>query len=329
MENTFKGKKILLTGATGFLGANVLRELLARGAVVRGTIHEKKPVIQDSRIEYVNADLTLQADCERVTAEMEYVVMCAASTAGAPVMLNNPLAIVTPNVAMNAFMLEAAYKAGAKKFLFVSSNAVYPPYEHPMKEDEMMSGPPFEKYFPVSWMKRFGEILCETYSTWLKKPMAAIVVRPANMYGPLDNFDIETSHVVPALIRKVVEHRDPVEVWGDGTEIKDLIYVEDFVEGLLLALEKIGTYDPVNIGTGVPVTVTDVVNAAIEADGFADAKIVYNNSKPVMLTKRLLDVSKAEHLLGFKATTSLKEGIAKTVAWYKKTYPDGYHPDSV
>ena len=248
-ENMLKGKKILLTGAAGFLGANVMEELLKTGAVLRGTIHKKPIVITDPRIEYVTADLTKKEDCERAVAGMDYVIMCAASTAGAPFVAKNPLAIVTPSVVMNAFMLEAAYEAGVQKFVFISSNAVYPPYEHPVKEEEMMSGPPFIKYYPISWMKRFGEILCETYSTWIKKPMKTVVIRPANMYGPLDNFDIETSHVVPALIRKVVEHRDPVEVWGDGKEIKDLIYVKDFVEGLLLALEKIETYDPINLGT--------------------------------------------------------------------------------
>lgn len=328
-QNRFNGRKILLTGAAGFLGANVMEELLTTGAVLRGTIHKKEPVIKDPRIEYVRADLTNKEDCARAVAGMDYVVMCAASTAGAPVLVRTPLAIVTPNVVMNALMLEAAYDAGVKKFLFISSNAVYPPYDHAVKEEEMMSGPPFEKYYPVSWMKRFGEILCETYSKWLKKQMATVVIRPANMYGPLDNFDIETSHVVPALIRKVVEHRDPVEVWGDGTEIKDLIYVKDFVEGLFLALEKIETYDPINLGTGVQVTVTDVVNAAIKADGFTDAKIKYDTSALVMLQKRMLDVSKAERLLGWHAATALKDGIAQTVAWYKKAYPNGYHKDTV
>jgi GDP-L-fucose synthase len=280
--------------------------------------------VKDDRIEYVQADLTEKADCARAVAGMDYVVMCAAATAGAPVVAKTPLALVNPSVVMNTWMLDAAYEAGVQKFAYISSNAVYPPYEHPMKEEEMMSGPPFEKYYPISWMKRFGEILCETYSNWLKKPMKTVVIRPANMYGPLDNFDLETSHVVPALIRKVVEHRDPVEVWGDGKEIKDLIYVKDFVGGLLLALEKVEKYDPINLGTGVQVTVTDVVRAAIDADGFKDAKIFYNTAALVMLKKRMLDVSKAERLLGWRAKTSLHEGIAKTVAWYKKAYPNGY-----
>lgn len=323
--NFFQGKKILVTGATGFLGANVVEELLRQGAKLRGTVHKRPLAIRDSRIEYMPADLTLKADCVRAVEGMDYVIMCAASTAGAAVVEKTPLAVVTPNVVMNAFTLEAAYEAGIKKFLFVSSNAVYPPYDHAMKEDEMMSGPPFEKYYPVSWMKRFGEILCNTYSTWIKKPMPAIVVRPANMYGPYDNFDLETSHVLPALLRKVVERQTPLEVWGDGKEVKDLIYVKDFVRGMLLAFEKINTYDPVNISTNVPVTINDVVHIACELDGYTDAKIAYNSSKPVMLAMRQLDGSKAERLLGFRATTSLREGIANTLEWYKSKYPHGYN----
>lgn len=300
----------------------MVKGLVARGARVRGTIHKKPPVMSESGIEYVNADLTLKADCARATEGMDYVVMCAASTAGAGVIEKTPLALVTPNVVMNAFMLEAAYEAGVEKFLFLSSNAVYPPYEYPVKEEEMMSGPPFEKYYPISWMKRFSEILCETYATKIKKPMKAIVVRPANMYGPLDDFDPESSHMVPALIRKVAERNNPIEVWGDGTDVKDLIYIDDFVRGALLALEKMETYDPLNIGTGVPVTVNDVLRAALSAEGYADAKIFYNTSKPTMIPKRLLDVSKAERLLGFRAETSLALGVKKTIDWYKKRFVD-------
>ena len=324
MDDFFKNKKILVAGATGFISTNMVIEFLKRGAKIRGTIHSRAPFIKDESIEYLNVDLTLKADCLKAVEGMDYVIMCAANTAGAGVMEKTPLALVSPNVVMNTFMLEAAYEAGVKKFLFLSSNAVYPPYEYPVKEDEMMSGPPFEKYYPISWMKRFTEILCETYSQRIKKPMAAVVIRPANTYGPYDDFDWESSHMVPALIRKVVELKDPIEVWGDGTEIKDLIYVDDFVRGALLALEKIETYDPINIGTGVPVSVNDVLHFAIEAEGYTNAKIVYNTSKPTMIPKRLLDVSKGEHVLGFKAETSLQDGIRKTIAWYKKAYPNGY-----
>ena len=176
-------------------------------------------------------------------------------------------------------------------------------------KDEMMKGNLYEKYFFVGWMKRFTEILCEMYSNKLKKPMKVIVVRPANIYGPYDDFEWETSHVVPALIRKVVERHDPVEVWGDGKDIKDLIYIDDFIEGIMLAMKKIDSYDPVNIGTGIPVSVNEVLDAIIEADEYENARIVHDISKPTMIPKRLIDVTKARDLLGFEAKTLIKEGI--------------------
>ena len=312
----FKNKKILIAGAAGFLGTNVAKKLLALGANVLGTIH--KSPLQIS-LKSIQVDLTRPEDCARVCKGIDTVIMCAASTAGAGVMATNPLALVTPNVVMNTLMLEAAYKAGVKKFVFISSNAVYPPFNYPVKEEEMMAGPPFEKYYPISWMKRFGEILCETYATKIKKTMQCIVLRPANMYGPYDDFEPETSHMVPALIRKVIDRMNPLEVWGDGTEIKDLIYVEDFVEGLVAALATLDQYEPLNIGTGIPVSVKDVLNTALEADGYTDAKISYNTSKPTMIGKRMLDVNKAKGILGFTAHTQLSEGIKKTIAWYRKT----------
>ena len=314
MSSDLKGKKILVAGASGFLGTNVVKKLLALGATVRGTTHIHPLQIS---LDSVNVDLTRKEDCARACEGMDYVIMCAASTAGAGVMDKNPLALVTPNVVMNTLMLEAAYQASVKKFVFISSNAVYPPFDYPVKEEEMMAGPPFEKYYPISWMKRFGEILCETYTTKIKKTMQCIVLRPANMYGPYDDFDWETSHMVPALLRKVIERMDPLEVWGDGTEIKDLIYVEDFVEGLVKGLMHLETYQPLNIGSGIPVTVNDVLHMALEADGYRDAKISYNTSKPTMIGKRMLDVSKAGQVLGFRAETSLRDGIAKTIAWYR------------
>jgi len=326
MPNTefFKGKKVLVVGGAGFVGVNLIHRLLELGADIRATIHKKPPVVNDPRVTYVQVELRDPADCAKAVSGIDYVFMCAANTSGAAVIANTPLAHVTPNVIMNTLMIEAAYNAKVKKYLWLSSNTVYPSAEHAVKEEEMMSGEPYDKYFPVAWMKRFGEVLCAMYATKIKEPMTTVVVRPANIYGIFDDFAWETSHVVPALIRKVVERQSPLEVWGDGTEIKDLIYVEDFVEGILLAMEKKDAFDPINIGTGVPVSVKDVLNAALEAEGYANANIVFNTSKPTMIPKRLIDVSKAKRDLGFEAKTTLKEGIKKTVEWYKKTYPNGY-----
>jgi GDP-L-fucose synthase len=191
--------------------------------------------------------------------------------------------------------------------------------DYPVKEDDVMKGDVYEKYFFVGWMKRFTEIMCEMYARKLKEPMRVVVVRPANIYGEHDDFEWETSHVIPALIRKAVERHNPLEVWGDGNDIKDLIYVGDFVEGMLLAMERIDSFDPINIGSGRPCSIREALAAILKAAGYEDAAVAYNSSKPTMIPKRLIDVTKARELLGFEAKTPLVEGIKRTVQWYRKT----------
>ena len=314
----FNGKNVLVVGGTGFVGVNLVNRLLSLGANVRATIHRKNPVIRDERIEYIKCDLTKREDCQKVVKDMDYIFMCAANTSGAAVMKKTPLVHVTPNVLMNTLMLEAAYEAKIQKFLWFSSNSVYPVTDYPVKEEEMMKGDLFEKYFCVGWMKRFTEILCEMYATKIKNPMKIVVVRPANIYGPYDDFEWETSHVIPALIRKVVERHKLIEVWGDGNDIKDFIYVEDLIDGVLLAMEKIETFNPVNIATGKPCTIKEVLNTILIVDSYQNAKIVFNSSKPTMIPKRLINTLKAKNILGFEAKTPLIDGIKTTVEWYRK-----------
>ena len=319
MTEMFKGKKVLVAGGTGFVGVNLINRLLACGAQVRATLHARPPVLKDNRIEYVNAELTLAQDCARVMHGAEYAFICAANTSGAGVMATTPLVHVTPNVVMNTLLLDAAYSAGVKKFLWFSSNTVYPAVEYPVKEDEMVPGNVFEKYYCVAWMKQFTEILCRMYAEKIPMPMKVVVVRPANLYGPYDDFEWATSHVLPALMRKVIERMDPLEVWGDGNDVKDFIYIDDFIEGTLLAMENIDTFDPINIGSGRETTIRRALGIMLACDGYTNAKVVYNTSKPTMIPKRMLDVSKAKQMLGFEAKTTLEDGLRRTMEWYRKS----------
>lgn len=312
----FKDKRVLVAGGAGFVGTNLILKLLERGANVRATLHKRPPQIKDSKIEFVKVDLTKSSNCKRVVKGIDFVFMCAANTSGAAVIERTPLAHVTPNVIMNALMLEAAHQAGVKKFLFISSNTVYPLTNYPVKENDV-NYDLYEKYFPVAWMKLFTEKMCEMYSTKIKNPMACVVIRPGNIYGPFDDFEWESSHVIPALIRKVLERHNPIEVWGDGRDIKDLIYVEDLVEGLVLAMEKVNQFDQINIGGGKPITIRQVLKAITKVDDFRSPKIIFNSSKPTMIPIRLININKARKVLGFSPKTSLKLGLSKTIEWYK------------
>lgn len=320
MENKtdfYKGKKVLVAGGAGFIGTNLILKLLAVGAKVRAA-DVRELQIKDSAIEYVQLDFLKKEDCQKSVEGMDYVFMVAANTSGAAVMEKTPLVHVTPNIIMNSQMLEASYAAGVKKFLFVSSNTVYPVQDTPVKETDMHYGDVFYKYYFVAWMKQFSEVLCEMY-TKVKNPMKTVVVRPANSFGPYSDFDPATSHVIPALIKKVIERQDPLPVWGDGLDIKDFIYVEDLVRGMMLAMEKIETFNPINLATGKPTTVKEILQHLLKLENYEQAKIVFDTSKPTMIPKRLIDAEKAKGVLNFEATTPLEEGLKKTINWYKST----------
>jgi len=314
----FKNKNIFIAGGNGFIGSNLIKRLSSMGANIKSTKHNNSPKITGKNIEYVKVDLTDAKQYPGLLDGMDYVFMCAANTSGASVMEKTPLVHVTPNIIMNTLMLKAAYAANVKKFMFVSSNTVYPVSESHVKEEEAVYGSFFHKYFCVAWMKRFSEVLCEMYSTKITNPMVTIIVRPANAFGEYDDFNWETSHVIPALIRKVVERQNPIEVWGDGNDLKDFIYIEDLIDGMILAMDKIETFDCINIGSGNGYTIKDILNDIVELDGYSNPDIIFDSSKPTMIPKRLIDVSKAKDILDWEYKVCIKEGLRKTIKWYKE-----------
>jgi GDP-L-fucose synthase len=315
----FKNAKVLVTGGAGFVGINLINRLLDDGAQVRATLYNKDPVIKDHRIEYIRGDLRLEEDCEKVVDGMDYVFMCAANTSGAKVMSTTPLVHLTPNMLMNIQMLQAAYTFGVKKFLFISTNTVYPLTDFAVKESDV-TNEFYESYHIVAWMKRFTEIVCEMYSNRIKEPMKTIVVRPGNLYGPYDKFDWEKSKVIPAIMRRAIERHDPFEVWGDGMDLKDFLYIDDCIDGLILAMENMDEFEPINIASGIPVTIRDVLTQILKSANYDDADVQYDSSKPTMIPKRMIDISLAKEKLGFEPKVSLQDGIHKTVQWYKEYY---------
>jgi GDP-L-fucose synthase len=315
----FPGKRILVTGATGLIGSNLLERLLKEGATLRATLHRRGPVIKNPRVEYMQCDLTRAEDCRRAVEGMHYVYLCAANSSGAAMISATPMIHVTPNILINTQMLEAAYEAGVQKFIWLGSTVAYPVSDKPMKEDQLLAGEPFHKYFFAGWAKRFTEILCQMYGEKLAKPMTTIVLRPTNVYGPHDDFELATSHVIPALIRKTVERWDPMEIWGDGSEVRDAIYVDDMVEAMILAAARLDRYAAINIGLGRGYSVRDLLKFILELDGYENAKIKFDTTKPTMIPLRLVDTSTAERLLDFRARTDIREGLRRTLEWYRQS----------
>ena len=308
------------------MGVNLIKRLLDEGADIRATLHINKPVLNDNRIEYFYGDLRIEKNCQKAVAGVDYVFMCAANTSGAKVMATTPLAHLTPNILMNMQMLQAAYTARVKKFLFISTNTVYPLTDFPVKESDVTNNF-YESYHIVAWMKRFTEIVCEMYSNRIKEPMKTIVVRPGNLYGPYDKFDWEKSKVIPAIMRRAIERHDPFEVWGDGMDLKDFLYIDDCIDGLMLAMEKLEEFEPINVASGIPVTIRDVLTQILKSADYDDADVQYNSSKPTMIPKRMIDISLAKEKLGFEPKVSLQEGIRRTVQWYKEYYKNSSPED--
>ncbi len=314
-----RDKRILVTGATGLIGSNLLERLLKEGATPRATLYQNEPVTKAPGVEYVKCDLTRAEDCRRVVNGMQYVFLCAASSSGAATISATPMIHVTPNILINTQMLEASYEAGVEKLIWLGSTVAYPVSDRPMKEDQLLAGEPYHKYFFAGWAKRFTEILCQMYGEKLAKPMTTIVLRPTNVYGPRDDFEFATSHVIPALVRKTVERWNPIEVWGDGSEVRDAIYVDDMVEAMLLAAVKLDRYATINIGIGKGYSVRELLQMTLELDGYSQAKVVYDNTKPTMIPLRLVDTTRAETLLGFRASTGIRDGLRKTIDWYRRS----------
>lgn len=321
MKEFYQGKRVLVTGAGGFIGTNLVRKLVGLGAIVRGTIHENAPQELLAGVEYSTYDLLKMDNCFAATKDIDYVFMAAANSSGAAIMETTPLVHLTPNVVMNSQMLAASYENRIRKFCFISSNTVYPLTDFAVKEEDV-TNEFYEKYFIVGWMKRFSEIMCEMYSNKIKAPMETLVVRPGNLYGPFDKYTWTESKVIAALVRRAIEKQNPFEVWGDGLDLKDFLYIDDFTEGMLLAFAKSDYFMPINIASGIPVTIRDVLEVILNTAGHDDAQVTFDTTKPTMIPKRMIDISKMQQLTGWGPETNLTDGIAKTMDWYKKFFEE-------
>jgi len=318
----WKNKRVLVTGGEGFIGKNLAIRLSELGARVTITAHKKnQPEFAYTSRDSVNVfpcDLELQHDCEIATADQDFVFHCAALSHGAKFIKENPIAMITPNLKMTAHLLDASYANNVEKFVFISSSVVYNDVGSKSVEEHETDQDPPNIYYHVGHMKRYGEVLCRTYCEKIKKPMKTVVVRPGNVYGHGDNFDPELSHVTASMIRRVATMQDPIDVWGDGDDIRDIIYIDDFINGLLLASEKLGdSYCPVNISQGKAISVKQILDILIGFEKYSP-DVTFDASKPSMLKERHISNKKALDTLGFAPKHSIEEGLEKTLSWYKE-----------
>lgn len=311
-------KNILVTGGSGFVGINLLKKLsLNKNVSLFSNYYSKLNFKKIADVKYVNSNLENIDECKKICKNMNIVIMCAANSSGAAIMEKTPLVHLNPNIRMNINMTEAAYEAGVSKFIFISSNTVYPHVDFAVKEGDATFDF-FDKYYVVGWMKRFSEIIMEIYSNKIKlNKMTTIIVRPGNLYGPFDKFDPEKSKVIPSLIKKVVERQNPLQVWGDGNDIKDFLYIDDFVDALENVINKINSHEIFNIAYGKGITIKELLSLILKIEDCNNLKITFDSSMPSMIPKRLINIDKAQKILNFFPKVSLEEGLFKTISWYK------------
>ena len=300
--------RILVTGGGGFLGSHLVERL-------RGDGHE---VVAARRRDY---DLTSLDDTRRLfdDADAELVFHLAAEVGGIGANRANPGRYWYANLMMGAHVLEQARRHGTRKLVIAGTICAYPKHAPvPFREDDLWNGYPEETKAPYGVAKKAILVGAQAYRE--QYGTNAIFLLPVNLYGPRDNFDLETSHVIPALIRKMVEAGErgdgEIALWGDGSPTREFLYVDDCVEGLVLAARHYDGADPVNLGTGEEIAISDLAELVREATGYGGA-IAWDTSKPGGQPRRRLDTSRAEALFGFRARVSLREGIARTVDWFR------------
>ena len=303
-----KHKQIVVTGGSGFLGSAVVDNLRTRGY--------RKIVVPRSS----NYDLRDQEAILRLykDEQPQIVIHLAAVVGGIGANRANPGRFFYDNAVMGIQMMEYARRFGVDKFIAVGTICAYPKFASvPFKEEELWNGYPEETNAPYGLAKKMMLVQAQAYRA--QYGYNVIYLLPVNLYGPRDNFDLETSHVIPALIRKCVEAKEnndeQIILWGDGSPTREFLYEEDAAEGIVLATERYDGSEPVNLGTGEEISIRDLALMIAGEVGFSGS-IVWDTTKPNGQPRRCLDVGRAQQCFGFRAQCGLREGIAKTVKWF-------------
>ena len=313
----FKDKKVVVTGGTGFIGTHYIEELLTRGARVITSIHEVPFKIYDDRITWLE-DINLENldDALKLLEGADYVIHSAGKICH-PSNVANDFQVSLNQIKVITNVLEASYKSGVKGFVDVNSSTGYPDRRYPITEDEYWDDEPYISYYGYGWMRRYREKLMEHTSHLTDMKIG--IARGTAIFGPHDNFNLKTCHVIPALIKRVLSGEDPFVVWGSPDVVRDFLYVKDVVKGALLVLEKGESMRPYNLGYGSTITIGEIVDTILKVTG-KNPKVEWDNSKPTTIPFRACSTDRISKELGFQPQYTFEEGIEETVRWYKEYY---------
>ena len=312
MKNFFENKNILIAGGTGMIGRALVNQLLKKNCKITITSLDKF----ESKIEnltFVRSDLRNFEDCVDLCKNKQ-IVFNLAGIKGSPAMTKlKPASFFVPTLMFSINLMEAARKNHAENFLYTSSVGVYSPSDY-FNEDDVWKTFPSQNDKFAGWAKRMGELQAEAYNIEYSWNNISIV-RPANVYGPFDNFDPNNAMVIPSLINKAINSRDNLlKVWGDGTQIRDFIYSDDVARGMMMCVEK-NINEPINLGSGLGVSIKEIVSEIISNSPNERLKVEWDTSKPSGDKIRLMNVKRAEKY-GIKPIINIKEGIKNTLNWY-------------
>ncbi len=305
----WSGLRVVVTGGAGFLGSHLVECLRPQGCA--------EIVVPRSR----DYDLVKAQAVQRLfrDARPDIVIHLAARVGGIEANRRNPGRFFYENLMMGAQLMEEARLAGVRKFVAIGTICAYPKFTPiPFKEDDLWNGYPEETNAPYGMAKKMLLVQSQAYRQQFGFP--AITLLPVNLYGPRDNFDLETSHVIPAMIRKFVEARragqSEVVLWGSGKPTREFLFVRDAAQGILLATERYSGQAPVNLGAGFEISIADLATLIAKVTRYT-GRLVWDASRPDGQPRRCLDVSRAEKEFGFRATTPFEEGLRETIAWYE------------
>ncbi len=309
-------KKILVCGATGFIGKNVTLGLSKNSKFEIHAVRFNRPAYKTSKnVKWHKADLRNSNEVDKVVKDMDIIIQCAATTSGSKDIVSKPYIHVTDNAIINSFIFRSAYTHQIKHFIFPSCTVMYPSSKKATKENDF-TGKIIDKYKGAGETKVYLEKIAKFYSMLSKTKFT--IIRHSNIYGPHDKYDLDKSHVFGATITKVMTAKDNLEVWGDGSEIRDFLHVDDLVDFIKKAISKQKTqYEIYNCGSGKAITIKQLCNLIVKVSK-KPLKINFNKNKPTIAFDMFLNCAKAKKELGWKPKIQIESGIKKTISWWTK-----------